>query len=181
MNIFSLFFSGIQAKKSNPKMYFIVYFLETRNHIIVPYTWLRLNQNIENIINNGINRGLTFVVFYTNNVDAFDNGKPLFDYQPNANASFGNAFPNEGLYHCRIRKFNCNNLNGSSRIHILTPSYLSLFPVSFQEAMVYRNKRRSMIPVLYNARRLRERPTHNANLSSSRISSFFRMYSPGNA
>lgn len=179
-----IFFSETQEKKFNLKMYFIVYFLQTHNlahnHVVVPFTWLRLNQHIENIVNNGVNRGLTFTVFYTNHDDAFNNGMPLIDYHPNANASFGNAFPNEGLYHCRIQKFNCNNLNDSLRIHILIPNYFSSFPVSFHEAMVYQNKRRNVAPVLYNAQRLRERPTYNANLSSDRISSFFRMYSPGN-
>ncbi|XP_055308550.1 uncharacterized protein LOC129572583 [Sitodiplosis mosellana] len=135
-------------------MYFIVYILEKREHVVVPYTWIKLDLHMHNIINNGINRGKLFEVFYTDNVDAFDNGIPRVDYQPNAHASLFNHFPSEGWYHCRIQKFIFN----------------------FREAMVYKMRRRNVSPKLYNQQRLHER----AKLCSSqriqeRVSTFFRM------
>lgn len=93
-------------------MYFVVYILERNEHFIVPYTWIKLNLQMHNIINNGINRGIVFDVFYTDDDGAFDNGIPRVEYeptiQPSANASRANLFPKQGWYHCRIQKFICN-------------------------------------------------------------------------
>lgn len=88
-------------------MYFIVYIIQSRQHVVVPYSWIRLNSHMENLINNGINSGLAFTVFYTNNPDAYHNGVPRADYEPNVLATSVSQFPNEGWYTCYIRKFKC--------------------------------------------------------------------------
>lgn len=89
----------------NLKMYFIVYILQTRRYVIVPYTWTRISSRFENLINNGINSGIAFTVFYTNNTGAFDNGIPRASYEPNPHASLFSQFPQEGWYDCRIQRF----------------------------------------------------------------------------
>lgn len=86
-------------------MYFIVFILDTEEHVVVPYSWLQLNDYMEAMVNNGVNASITFVTYYTANEGAFNNGIPRWNYPPNKNARFGCTFPNEGLYHCHIAKY----------------------------------------------------------------------------
>lgn len=86
-------------------MYFIAFFVQTKNHRVVPFKWVR-GINYENLINNGINRNLKFEAFYTSNPNAFNkHGIPKASFNPNPNAN-GTVFPNEGWYSCHLRKFN---------------------------------------------------------------------------
>lgn len=89
-------------------MCFIVYILETEQHVAVPYSWIELNCHMEGMINNGVNANIIFVVYYTLNQAAFRNGIPRWDFQPNIHAHFNRQFPNEGWYHCRVKKFKGN-------------------------------------------------------------------------
>lgn len=97
-------------------MYFIVFFLQIKQHRIIPYKWIR-DINYESIINDGLNRNKQFYAFWTNDENAFDeHGVPKICYVPNWNARLdalglasglasGLVFPNEGWYLCQIRKF----------------------------------------------------------------------------
>lgn len=60
---------------------------------------------MEGMINNGVNASIVFVVYYTQNRDAFQNEIPRWDFKPNVHARFDCEFPNEGWYHCCIKKF----------------------------------------------------------------------------
>lgn len=90
-------------------MYFIVYILQTSQHIVVPHSWLNLTQFLEAIVNNGINTNVISEVFYTRNANAFRNGVPRLDFAPDwpEYRYFGpeNQIPNEGWYKCYIRRF----------------------------------------------------------------------------
>lgn len=93
-------------------MYFIVFFLQIKQHRVIPYKWI-LDINYESIINDGLNRNKQFYAFWTNDENAFDeHGVPKICYVPNWNARLdarglasGLVFPNEGWYLCQIRKF----------------------------------------------------------------------------
>lgn len=50
-------------------MYFIVYILQTSQHIVVPHSWLNLTQFLEAIVNNGINTNVISEVFHTRNAE----------------------------------------------------------------------------------------------------------------
>lgn len=105
INIFH-FFKGIQISvKTNLKMYFTVFILQTKQHVVVPFTWIKMNRHIPNIINNGINPGIKLWVFYTDDTNAFFHGSPRIGYAPNENAGVLSEFPKAGWYQCRIRKF----------------------------------------------------------------------------
>lgn len=86
-------------------MYFIVYICQTSRYVVVPYTWIQLNNFMEWMVNNGINSNITFEVFYTENPDAFENEVPRINFAPNVHASSESQFPNEGWYTCFIRRF----------------------------------------------------------------------------
>lgn len=88
-------------------MYFIVYIRQTSQYVVVPYSWIKLNDFMEWIVNNGINSNVPFEVFYTQNDDAYENGVPRIDFAPNVHASCESQFPNEGWYSCFIRRFKC--------------------------------------------------------------------------
>lgn len=65
----------------------------------------------EDFINNGLNAHRRFLVFYTNNPDAFDiNGMPRTDFKLNSNAGLIEDFPKEGWYECQIRRFKGTSL-----------------------------------------------------------------------
>lgn len=88
-------------------MYFVVFILQTSEHIVVPHTWIKLTPFIERIINGPLNSNIIFEVFYTKNDNAFHNGIPRADFLPNLSASTTSKYPNEGWYQCNIRRFNC--------------------------------------------------------------------------
>lgn len=63
-------------------MYFIAFFLQEKTHRAVPYKWIR-GIELERLINYGLNRNKKFNVFWTENVNAFDeNGVPKSSYVP---------------------------------------------------------------------------------------------------
>lgn len=83
-------------------MYFVVFFLQKKEHCVIPYNWVR-GINYEVIINNGVNRNIKFLAFWTDDVNAFDtDGLPRNNYVPNARG------PNSGWHLCHIRRFNVN-------------------------------------------------------------------------
>lgn len=85
-------------------MYFTAFFLESREHRVIPYKWVR-GINYENTINNGLYKNKQFRAFYTNDPNAFNsNEAPQTFYVPDPNAS-GTVFPNPGWYLCKLRKF----------------------------------------------------------------------------
>lgn len=83
--------------------------METQEHVVVPFSWIKLSDHMEGMINNGINASFTFEVYYTQNREAFQNGIldgiPRWEFKPNVDARFDREFPNEGWYHCRLKKF----------------------------------------------------------------------------
>lgn len=85
-------------------MYFVVFFLQTKRHYVIPYKWVQ-GIDYERIINNGLNKNLKFHAFWTDNKNAFDeHGVPRRNYTPDLNAR-GKVFPAAGWYLCQIRKF----------------------------------------------------------------------------
>lgn len=92
-------------------MYFVVFIIQTRRHVIVPHSWIKeINFHAENIINNGINHNRKFMVFWTDNPEAFIGQRPLRNYAPNVFASTTSIFPDEGWYSCYIKRFKCKCL-----------------------------------------------------------------------
>lgn len=84
-------------------MFFVAFFLQAKVHRVIPH-WIR-GINYEDMINNGINRNLKFLAFYSDNQNVFDeHGVPLRSHVPDPNAQ-GVVFPNDGWYLCQVRKF----------------------------------------------------------------------------
>lgn len=94
-------------------MYFVVFILQPRLNIVVPYTWISgVELHLQTFINNGINSNRNFYVFWTNKPEAFDqHGNPRVGYAPNRLADISNNFPSEGWYQCRIRRFHGKHMN----------------------------------------------------------------------
>lgn len=98
-------------------MYFVVYILQAKKNVVVPYSWIKgIDSVIENFINNGVKPTYRFQVFWTDSRDAFDREDlaedlgedvPSTNYAPNINASTTSTFPHEGWYTCFIKKFKC--------------------------------------------------------------------------
>lgn len=85
-------------------MFFIAFFIQTKEHRVVPYKWIRGVQ-YEQLINYGLNPHRKFNAFWTDNKDAFDeNGVARCNYPVNLDAN-GTIFPNEGWYLCHIKRF----------------------------------------------------------------------------
>lgn len=117
-------------------MYVVVYVLSVRQNAIIPYTWLRMDNRFRNLINYGVNRGISFGMFYTNNPNAFANGIPRGNYIPNPSARLGAQFPNEGFYHCRLRRFFCKYLILTILKKILKILLFFLYLICFLKGML---------------------------------------------
>lgn len=99
-------------------MYFVVFVLQVKRHYVVPATWLRdIRLYTEKFVNNGLNSNQTYMVYWTENEDAFEFlglppklplTKPRLDFPADPNASTASIFPKEGWYACRVVKFKGN-------------------------------------------------------------------------
>lgn len=95
-------------------MYFVVYILNAKRYVVVPYTWVDgLQNHLELFLNNGINSNKKHKVFYTDNPRAFANGLPLLNFIPNNGVGFSTRFPEEGWYICFVKKIKCRYLLGN--------------------------------------------------------------------
>ncbi|XP_055308607.1 uncharacterized protein LOC129572629 [Sitodiplosis mosellana] len=113
-------------------MYFIVFIIQTKEHVIVPHSWIKeINAHAENFINYGIHSNRKFMVFWTDKQEAFRDGHPLSSYEPNVLASTSSVFPNEGWYACYIKRFQLN----------------------WTAALAYKIRRRNIPPAIYNPSR----------------------------
>lgn len=90
--------------------------VKTRVHLVVPHTWINgIKSLIEGFMNNGVNSNRKFAVFWPDSPEAFDaNGITLVTFEPtipyNENDIDTHNFPEEGWYHCQIRRFKCKYL-----------------------------------------------------------------------
>lgn len=88
-------------------MYFIVYLIRQNQNVIIPVTWVRENEkNLENFVNDGLNRNHNYYCFWSQNDGAMkENGEPNAEYLPRFHIALGNEFPNEGCYLGKIVRF----------------------------------------------------------------------------
>lgn len=85
-------------------MYFVVHFLKSGRNVVVPKTWIEnIDEHWEKFINNSINRNQTFVCYYTENYEAYDEeGKPNGAFEPDFSLRVDPRFPNEGAYRVKL-------------------------------------------------------------------------------
>lgn len=58
-------------------VYYVVFLLEQRKHVVVPATWIRdVQKHYEKFVNNSINRSQKFLCFYTTSEEAHIDGRP---------------------------------------------------------------------------------------------------------
>lgn len=88
-------------------MYFIVYIHSIKQHRVVPTKWMReFDLHTEKFMNYGVNSNQSFLVFWTDDLSAFDiDGIPHLNVIANEAAAIRDDFPHEGWYKCRIVKF----------------------------------------------------------------------------
>lgn len=129
-------------------MYFVVFIRGAREHCIVPSTWIKeIDSNWEKFVNKGVNTNQLFTIFYSDVRDAVDGqGKPNPEYAPIFSVEL-KIFPEEGCYSANILKFFAN----------------------YEQAVVYRDKRRNINPPVYNTRRLTEQPIPSQSLDESNV------------
>lgn len=109
-------------------MYFVVYLIQPKVNVIVPYSWIKgYGAIVENFLNNGISSNHHFSTFWTCDDVAFDiNGLPRSGYMPNENASSFSQFPREGWYDGNIIRIRCKDNFFTS---LFINSYTSCFDV----------------------------------------------------
>lgn len=86
-------------------MYFIVFLVKDRKTIIVPKNWIKnIDEQIEKFINNGLNSNQRMLCFWTDDVAAFENGKPKHDFLLDPKYGLAESFPATGWHICKIKR-----------------------------------------------------------------------------
>lgn len=92
-------------------MYFIVYIIENNDksnnkhaYAILPQNWIKdIDEHLEKFLNRSLNKNQVFTCYWTTAKECTDrNGDIRLDFQPNFSASFGNIFPSDGCYLCKL-------------------------------------------------------------------------------
>ncbi|XP_055308955.1 uncharacterized protein LOC129572867 [Sitodiplosis mosellana] len=119
-------------------MYFVVYIVDLNTTLILPSTWVRdIDDHIEKFINLSLNTAQSFLCFYTNDEEAFEeNGAPKMDYPANFDLQSRTDFDGPGCFIAKLKHFK----------------------VSYGDAVKYMEKHRNIAPAIYNEARLVEMP-----------------------
>lgn len=99
-------------------MYFLVYIIacteldaSKENHlanegafVVLPQNWIKdINEHLEKFLNRSLNKNQVFTCYWTDAAESIDrNGALKLDFEPDFRASFGNVFPSEGCYLCKL-------------------------------------------------------------------------------
>lgn len=112
-------------------MYFIVYLIDQKINVSAPHSWIRdIEKHLEKFINYGLNSYQNYRVFWTDNVDAFDDDLvPKPSFKPNYSAGFTNQFPAEGWYLCRLKRF--KSMFKNKLYDIIFKAFIRLFLLYF--------------------------------------------------
>lgn len=88
-------------------MYFIAYIVNLNTSIILPKSWIRgIDDHFEKFINRSLNTAQSFLVFYTNDKNAFeDDGAPKIEYPANFNLQLRNDFDGPGCFMAKLKHF----------------------------------------------------------------------------
>lgn len=91
-------------------MFWIVYFESLKKNAIVPKQWIKdIKLHKEKFYNNGLNSNQTFICFYTNHRDAFDDdGLPKGSFAPNFQLGIRTDLLSEGLYSIKLKGYRGN-------------------------------------------------------------------------
>lgn len=91
-------------------MYYVVFFKDLKKNYIVPKQWIKdIKLHKEKFYNNSVNHSQTFMCFYTNNPDAFDDdGIPKGNFPPNFDADVRTELDVEGLFHVKLKVYKGN-------------------------------------------------------------------------
>lgn len=84
-------------------MYFIVYFLAPKIHVIIPQTWIHgIKDHWEKFVNNSINKNQKFVCYYSQCTEAMNEGRPNADFVPDFSLRLDPNFPADGCYVAKL-------------------------------------------------------------------------------
>lgn len=82
-------------------MFFIVFLTKNREYVVIPTKWIKGDENDlwKKFINLGLNSVQTHLCFYSETL--------YFSLKPNFGAARVVNFPEDGIYTCRIVRFEC--------------------------------------------------------------------------
>lgn len=91
-------------------MYFVVYLSALKKNVVLPVSWIHgIENHFEKFMNKSINSSQRFLCYYTTNDDAFVDGSPNEDYQPDFNSAVINeANADEtfdGCFYGKLKQF----------------------------------------------------------------------------
>lgn len=80
-------------------MYFVVRLLILGKNVILPTTWIHgIDEHMEKFINNSLNCTQKFLCYYTNKTAAFDNGRPIPEFEPDFAADMVTNINSDGTF-----------------------------------------------------------------------------------
>lgn len=83
----------------------MVYITKLNKHVVVPYTWIKgIGKQFEKFVNVSLNRTQNFLCYYTTNDDAFIDGCPNQNFQPDFNTMVDQINPDGSFDGCFIAK-----------------------------------------------------------------------------
>lgn len=88
-------------------MYFVVYLVKLNTTVILPSNWIQnIDDHIEKFINRSLNTAQSFLCFYTNDKNAFeDNGTPKSNYPTDFSLQSRNDLDGPGCFIAKLKHF----------------------------------------------------------------------------
>lgn len=165
-------------------MYFIVYIIETNDKsknsnsaneqvfAVLPQNWIKdINEHLEKFLNRSLNKNQVFTCYWTEAEGSIDeNGNIKLDFEPNFRASFGNVFPSEGCYLCKLIRAKgmiTLRLLSDKTIATILLHHFDDFTDNYLDAIACMMKTRRPPPI-YNPNRLLENPIPKINVQAMR-------------
>lgn len=81
------------------KMWYVVHILKPKKTCVVPGKWVKkISDQMENFINNSLNKTFKFLVYYSKEPECRMDGRPIPEYEPKFYMDIDGDFPTEGCY-----------------------------------------------------------------------------------
>lgn len=89
-------------------LWYVVHFVKAKQTRVVPGKWIKsIAQQLENSVNNSLNHGFDYLVYYSEEPESIKNGCPNPDFRPKFYMNVDGDFPSEGCYYGRIVRAKC--------------------------------------------------------------------------
>lgn len=97
-------------------MYFVVYLKALRKNVVLPTAWIHeIGIYFEKFMNKSINSSQWFLCYYTTNNEAFNDGCPDKDFQPDFRSAVITETNDDesfdGCFYGKLKQFKCEYFN----------------------------------------------------------------------